>query len=49
MGYVTKTAFISFIECFYETTLTDKGSDFTGANVTVATLQNDFLVNKLTK
>jgi chaperone BCS1 len=48
VGYVTRAAFISFIECFYETALTDKDFDFTGVNVTVATLQNDFLVNKLT-
>jgi chaperone BCS1 len=48
VGYVTKAAFISFIECFYETVLADTNFDFTGANITVASLQNDFLVNKLT-
>ncbi|WP_010255677.1 AAA family ATPase [Treponema primitia] len=48
VGYVTKAAFIRFIECFYETILGDTNFDFTGANVTVASLQNDFLVNKLT-
>ncbi|MDR2865097.1 MAG: hypothetical protein LBV68_05775 [Spirochaetaceae bacterium] len=44
----TKAVFIRFIECFYETILRNTNFDFTGANVTVASLQNDFLVNKLT-